>query len=307
MPCPACLVQNDARTCHGWTVERSTPTPASSQPVQITCALCAALDSGGPVQRDAALMLARDLTAAAQPSLFLPCLPALLPLLLDCAAEQGSREVAVAADEALEQLLVRLPPQSCLGLLAPRLPAPGCQLGTDRQAGAQLHATVRSLQRVACRMQPAGLAAHLQPLLLPGLCAAYCSPLADVRKATVDCLVTIWLVRHGKPAWHPARRNGWCAAGKAYGAGQPARNVRYILLALCRRGFSLPPLFRPGGRRCAQAPPRTVVRLPDEAAGHLSGQSTWGRPAGPRAALAPHLSMLHLPIALSQRVCALPA
>lgn len=163
--------------------------------VQIMDALCAALDGGSPAQRDAALMLARDLAAAAQPSLFLPSLPALLPRLLNCAAEQGAREVAVAADEALEQLLARLPPQSCLGLLAPCLPAPGSQLGTDRQAGAQLHAAMRSLQRVVCRMQPAGLAAHLQPLLLPGLCAAYSSPLADVRKATVDCLVAIWLVR----------------------------------------------------------------------------------------------------------------
>ncbi|KAL4420688.1 hypothetical protein ABPG75_010344 [Micractinium tetrahymenae] len=171
--------------------------PASAWPPcfdQINGAVCAALDGGSPVQRDAALMLARDLAAAAQPSLFLPCLPALLPRLLDCAAEQGAREVAAAADEALEQLLARLPPQSCLGLLAPRLPAPGSQLGTDRQAGARLHAAVRSLQRVVCRMQPAGLTAHLQPLLLPGLCAAYCSPLADVRKSTVDCLVAIWLV-----------------------------------------------------------------------------------------------------------------
>ncbi|KAL4451390.1 hypothetical protein ABPG77_009462 [Micractinium sp. CCAP 211/92] len=171
--------------------------PASAWPPcfeQVTGALCAALDSGCPVQRDAALMLARDLAAAAQPSLFLPCLPALLPRLLACAAEQSAREVAVAADEALEQLLAHLPPTSCLGLLAPLLPAPASQLSIDRQAGGLLHAAVRSLQRVVSRMQPAGLAAHLEPLLAPGLCAAYCSPLADVRKATVDCLVAIWLV-----------------------------------------------------------------------------------------------------------------
>lgn len=162
--------------------------------LQVLDALCAALDSGATVLQDAGLMLARDLAAAVQPSLFLPALPEVLPRLLACAAQQGPREVALAADEALEQLMARAPPQSCLGLLAPQLPAAGAQLGTDRQAGAQLHAVIRSLQRLVRRMQPAGLSAHLQPLLLPGLCAAYRSPLADVRKATVDCLVAIWQV-----------------------------------------------------------------------------------------------------------------
>lgn len=139
-------------------------------------------------------MLTRDLAAAAQPSLFLPALPALLPRLLAAAAEQEAREVAVAADEALKALLSRAPPQSCLGLLAPQLPAPGATLSEDRGVSAELHAAIRSLRRVAGRMQPAGLGAHLQPLLVPGLCAAYNSPLADVRKAAVDCLVTIWQV-----------------------------------------------------------------------------------------------------------------
>jgi CLIP-associating protein 1/2 len=66
-----------------------------------------------------------------------------------------------------------------------------------------LHAAIRGLRRVVVRMQPAGLAAHLQPVLMPGLCAAYRSPLADVRKATVDCLVGIWQVG-GWSRWLPA-------------------------------------------------------------------------------------------------------
>lgn len=140
-------------------------------------------------------MLVRDLAGAAQPSLFIPLLPALLPRLLGAAAEQEVREVAAAADEALEALLARSPPQSCLGLLAPHLPAPGAALAVDRAAGARLHAAIRGLHRVARRMQPAGLGAHLQPALVPGLCAAYSSPLSDVRKATVDCLVAICQVR----------------------------------------------------------------------------------------------------------------
>jgi hypothetical protein len=171
--------------------------------LQVITALCAALGSSSAVVRDAGLMLTRDLAAAALPSLFLPALPALLPRLLACAAEQEEREVAVAADEALEQLLQRAPPQTCLGLLAPRLPAAGAPLSADRQQRAELHAAIRGLRRVVVRMQPAGLAAHLQPVLMPGLCAAYRSPLADVRKATVDCLVGIWQVG-GWSRWLPA-------------------------------------------------------------------------------------------------------
>lgn len=187
-------------------------------------ALCEALDSGSPVVRDAGLMLVRDLAAAAQPSLFLPALPALLPRLLACAAEQDAREVAATADEALEQLLQRAPPQTCLGLLVTHLPTAAAALPVDRQAGGELHAVVRSLRRVVARMQPAGLAAHLHPLLLPGLCVAYGSPLADVRKATVDCLVAVWQVG-GSVGGHGAAV--WCGAEQC---GEPVRGVPPHLL-----------------------------------------------------------------------------
>ena len=175
--------------------------------------MCEALDAGSTVVRDAALMLARDLAAAAQPSLVIPALPALLPRLLGAAAEQEAREVAAAADEALEALLARAPPQSCLGLLAPHLPAPGAPLPTGRGEGARLCAAIRCLRRVAARMQPAGLGAHLQPELVPGLCAAYNSPLSDVRKATVDCLVAIWQVRQGWECCLVAAAPACCRTG----------------------------------------------------------------------------------------------
>ena len=172
-------------------------------------AVCSALDSCSPTAlRESAITLVRDLVAAAgstQPSLFLPTLPALLPALLACAAEEEQdlqlRELALAADEALEQLLHITPPQSSLALLAPRLPAAGevamaaaAAQVDHRHQGFALVAAIRSLRRVVARMQPAGLSAHLQPLLMPGLCAAYCFPLADVRKAAVDCLVAVWRV-----------------------------------------------------------------------------------------------------------------
>lgn len=188
--------------------------------MQVMEALCAALAGSSPlVVRDAGLMAARDLAAAAQPSLFLPSLPLLLPHLLACTAEQEARELAAAADEALEALLSRAPPQSCLGLLVQHLPPSGAPLAVERRRSAHLHVVLRCLRRVVARMQPAGLAAHLQPQLLPGLCATFGSPLADVRKATVDCLVAVWQVGisacgqrriwRGKQFWRTANVGAW--------------------------------------------------------------------------------------------------
>lgn len=188
--------------------------------MQVMEALCAALAGSSPlVVRDAGLMAARDLAAAAQPSLFLPSLPLLLPHLLACAAEQEARELAAAADEALEALLSRAPPQSCLGLLVQHLLPSGAPLAVERRRSAHLHVVLRCLRRVVARMQPAGLAAHLQPQLLPGLCATFGSPLADVRKATVDCLVAVWQVGisacgqrriwRGKQFWRTANVGAW--------------------------------------------------------------------------------------------------
>lgn len=156
--------------------------------------VCNALSNPSPVLREAGLLLARDLGAAAHLPLLQPALPSLLGQLLACAADQLAGEVALAADEALEALLLRAPPQGCLEVLLPRLPSLSDQLSTDRQQGAELLAALRSVRRVAARTQPAVLSAHLQPLLMPRLCIAYGSPLTDLRKATVDCLVSIWQV-----------------------------------------------------------------------------------------------------------------
>lgn len=67
-------------------------------------AVLAALGAGsGPLLREAGVMLVQDL-AEAQAGLFAAPLPVLLPKLLDCCVD-ASREVAVAADGALGQLL----------------------------------------------------------------------------------------------------------------------------------------------------------------------------------------------------------
>ena len=138
------------------------------------------------------MVLVRDLAAALQPSVFCHALPTLLPRLLACASQQAAREVAVAADEALEQLLQRADGAACIDMLAQRLPAESAQLTAAIESTAALHAVLRNLRRVLCRLPPAAVHATLD-ILLPGLRAAYCSPLADVRKATVDCLVAVSL------------------------------------------------------------------------------------------------------------------
>jgi hypothetical protein len=95
-----------------------------------------------------------------------------------------------------------LPPMPSLALLAQRLPQSGAPLTADPLAGSLLYGTLKNLRRVVARMaaadvQRALLAEGQQaqfPGVLPGLCMAYCSPIADVRKATVECLVSMWLV-----------------------------------------------------------------------------------------------------------------
>jgi hypothetical protein len=197
--------------------------------------VCSALSNPSPVLREAGLLLARDLGAAAHLPLLQPALPSLLGQLLACAADQLAGEVALAADEALEALLLRAPPQGCLEVLLPLLPSLSDQLSTDRQQGAELLAALRSVRRVAARTQPAVLSAHLQPLLMPRLCIAYGSPLTDLRKATVDCLVSIWQVTGLVWLWccllramlyWPEPACVWCSACAGRGMSAPLAKPR---------------------------------------------------------------------------------
>eukprot|EP00887_Chlorella_sp_A99_P007207 scaffold2.g7207.t1 len=168
------------------------PVAWSSHFQQILAAVCIGLDSGHPLLQEAAATLVRDLASVTQPPQFDPALPTLLPRLLACAAQQDVREAAVAADTALGALLARADPAACIALLAQRLPPEEAAQSADNSEAAALHAVVRNLRRALAQSPPAALASRLD-LLLPGLRAAYRSPLADVRKATVDCLVALRL------------------------------------------------------------------------------------------------------------------
>lgn len=100
-------------------------------------------------------------------------------------------------------------------LLTARLPQASAQLSADPHVGGLLYAALKGLRRLLQRLPAAEAERVLLPDLLPGLCTAYCSPIADVRKATVDCLVALWLVRGLGPvhAWlHLALQWSLCAS-----------------------------------------------------------------------------------------------
>lgn len=168
---------------------------------QILAAAFVGLDSGSGPLEEAAALLVRDLAAALPPALFEPATPALLPRLLACAARAEAREVAVAADEALDALLRRVDPEPCLALLAPRLPAESVPQPTEASLMEPQRAAVRSLRRVLLRLPPPAVVARLDSLV-PSLRAAYGSQFTEMRKAVVDCLVAVCLAV-GKAAAEP--------------------------------------------------------------------------------------------------------
>ena len=61
-------------------------------------------------------------------------------------------------------------------------------------SAAPLRAAIVGLRCALPRLPPSKLLPAVQAGLLPRLFAAYDSPAADVRKATVDCLAAIWAV-----------------------------------------------------------------------------------------------------------------
>lgn len=163
-----------------------------------------------------------------------------------------------------------LPPQPSLALLIPGLPSEGVPLSADPAAAGQLYGVLKCLRRVAARLAPADAQQALASNLLPGLCAAYCSPIADVRKATVDCLVELWMV--GCWGW------GHYVAARRAEIGR----IATAAAAVCGRRHTLPctnlprsqshqlPAAPPAGSgRRAAAVPGPAFAFADAAAHHL--------------------------------------
>ncbi|KIY94798.1 hypothetical protein MNEG_13164, partial [Monoraphidium neglectum] len=141
--------------------------------------------------REAAFALVRRL-AQHQPGQFGPVLDVVVqPLLLGCA--DPSREVLMAAHQALEALVDAMPPQRCLEALRFKLPTAEAVHSGTAVDGDVLCAAIRCLQRAAARAPPDELMALAPGALLPGLFAAFQHPRPDVRKVVVFCLVEMWL------------------------------------------------------------------------------------------------------------------
>ncbi|KAI8476813.1 MAG: clasp N terminal-domain-containing protein [Monoraphidium minutum] len=142
--------------------------------------------------REAAFALVRQL-ALHQPGQFGPVLDVVVqPLLLGCA--DPSREVLMAAHQALEALVDAMPPARSLDILRLKLPSADAVHSGTAVDGDVLCAAIRCVQRAAARAPPAELAALAPGALLPGLFAAFQHPRPDVRKVVVFALVDLWML-----------------------------------------------------------------------------------------------------------------
>jgi len=126
-----------------------------------------------------------------QTSLFVPHLDLVVPLLLNLS--QQTRQVAIGADDCMEQLVKRASPEQCLGILVSRLPVPETQCSGTAADGMVLQACIRNVGRAVACLPTAELMLRV-PDLLPGLFESFRNISADVRKAVVFCLVDMYLV-----------------------------------------------------------------------------------------------------------------
>ena len=133
-----------------------------------------------------ALFTLRDLAQCA-PDAFAPHAAIALPRILDAlvagdaggvGASAGSSEVSLSAGDALEGVVDALPPTAAMRALSPHVGGGGA-------------APVRCLVGVIGRMEPETLM-RCTPDLIPGLVEAFNSPSADVRKAVVDAMVSMY-------------------------------------------------------------------------------------------------------------------
>lgn len=162
--------------------------PGSDRAGQVLAVALEALASeeGGDEARTHALFTLRDLAQCA-PDAFAPHAAIALPRILDALSGKSTEggapagvggEVALSAGDALEGVVEALSPGAAMRALAPHVGRGGA-------------APVRCLGGVIARMEPETLM-RSTPELIPGLVEAFNSPSADVRKAVVDTLVSMY-------------------------------------------------------------------------------------------------------------------
>ena len=147
-----------------------------------------------------ALFTLRDL-ARCSPESFAPHASTALPVILDALEDpegvERDPEIALGAGDALDGVVDAIAPEAALRALAPRLKltrtnATGVSLSQTQTRGSSFSAApVRCVGGVVARMSGEALR-DVAPEILPGLCEAFNSTSADVRKAVVDALVAMY-------------------------------------------------------------------------------------------------------------------
>jgi CLIP-associating protein 1/2 len=147
-----------------------------------------------------ALFTLRDL-ARCSPESFAPHASTALPVILDALEDpegvERDPEIALGAGDALDGVVDAIAPEAALRALAPRLKLTrsnptGVGLSQTQTRGSSFSAApVRCVGGVVARMSGEALRS-VAPEILPGLCEAFNSTSADVRKAVVDALVAMY-------------------------------------------------------------------------------------------------------------------
>jgi hypothetical protein len=122
-------------------------------------------------------------------------LPLIIPRCLAAAETDAHPAVAAAAGAVLDALCRHAEPGPCLAALARALPAPPA--GADPAVtGASVTASavlpIRCISAAVQRSPPSTVRSALAAVV-PPLCAAFSSPVQEVRKAVVFCLVDVYL------------------------------------------------------------------------------------------------------------------
>ena len=148
------------------------------------------------VTRELALLVLREIAGAAPARFVAHAMELVLPRVLRLSSEGRDVHVAAAAEETAESLVSTIldlddpaAREQLLRLLVAQLPHPN----EAAAAPPHLPRAIGQLARLCKAMGTEALMAAT-PLILPGLFEAFHSPMSDVRKSVVFCLVDMYVI-----------------------------------------------------------------------------------------------------------------
>ena len=114
----------------------------------------------------------------------------LLERMLRAAGAVDDEAVASAAERAARELLAAIDAVDALSAMVPHLPAADARPPFEGEKGRRAAVLLRVLRPATAKVSEGQLSAGL-PLLMPSLCTCYNSPNAEIRRASVNCIVSI--------------------------------------------------------------------------------------------------------------------